>query len=181
MYKCTLDCETTGLINLESKPSIIQLSFCISKFDKIIKFYNYYIKVLNYNIPENHISKIHNSFLQNGIDINTALIQLYLQLNQCDLIIGHNIQFDVSVILIEIDRLLQTNPENLIMLELQKKLQNFETFDTMLVSYNLLNLNKYPKLTELYKIFFNSDFIAHNSVYDVISTFQIFCKIVYNV
>ena len=181
MYKCTLDCETTSLINNKDKPHIIQLSFCVSKFEKIIYFYNYYIKVLDYTIPENHVSKITNDLLQNGTDINTALIQLYKSLTQCDLIIGHNTIFDISVILIEIERLLQINPNNLIINALQSKLQKTETFDTMLISYNIFKLDKYPKLTELYKLFFNSDFIAHNAVYDVLSTFQIFCKLVYNI
>ena len=116
------DCETTGLPyikRLEDTPSvlelwphIIQLSYIIYNIDtnNIEKISNNYIKLPNnikISIDSIKIHSLTNEFIQeNGIIIDNILLNFIEDLHNVDLVIGHNIEFDINMIKVELFRLL---------------------------------------------------------------------------
>lgn len=169
------DTETTGLpINfnapsefVDNWPNIVQLSWQIWQNNKLESEKDFIIKLDD--IPENS-TKIHGitTFIsqQEGVDIRTALNLFYLMYENCDLVVGHNIYFDLKVIQAEYIR------------NLDYKLPMQPKYCTMMHSTKLLKLlqkngrgYKFPKLEELYKYLFGENMDnAHNSLYDVRAT-----------
>lgn len=197
MRLLVFDCETSGLperfakINQLSKwPYIVQLSFLIydDQENKIIKKRNNYIK-LNEDIKINKISEsIHKiskyKLDQEGIDIKDILNDLNSLLLECDLIIGHNLNFDKNMFIVECERNKIKNSFDII-----KKNNNINEYCTMKNSINLCKLEnpyypdsyKFPKLSELYFHLFNENpENLHNSWFDVLITFKCFYKIYFD-
>ena len=194
MRLLVFDCETTGLperfakINqLKKWPYIVQLSYLIydDQENKIIKKKNNYIK-LNEDIKINKISEsIHKiskyKLDQEGIDIKDILNDLNLSLLACDLIIGHNLNFDKNMFIVECERNKIKNSFDII--------KNINEYCTMKNSINLCKLEnpyypdsyKFPKLSELYFHLFNENpENLHNSWFDVLITFRCFYKIYFD-
>jgi DNA polymerase III epsilon subunit-like protein len=204
------DTETTGLpqtkiINpetLDKWPTILQFSYIIfdTQLNEIIEIKDYIIKIKeNIIIPEDSI-KIHGikneNILKNGVLINIVLSEFFHNLKNIDILVGHNIYFDLNMIKIELLRIIYEN-------ELSKKeIKNFKynlhfitnynnIYCTLKETINLCNIKsinkygkeylKYPKLNELHEKLFNSSpKKLHNSLIDILITLRCYIKLKYN-
>lgn len=115
-----LDSETTGLpimkdYNKFHSPEsyehykdcrLIELGYIIySKDGRKINEYEFIVKPHNFTIRNYHIHGITNTTaIKNGKDISAVLDELDKNLDKIDLIVGHNIMFDISVVLSECHR-----------------------------------------------------------------------------
>lgn len=202
------DTETTGLpetkiINpytLHQWPSIVQFSYIIYNLssNEIIEAKDYIIKVPENVLISEESVKIHGITnkisAEKGIPINTVLNEFYEDLINVDMIIGHNINFDINMIKVELLRNIYNN-ENDYQLSLNKKnlhfINNYKNiFCTLKESINFCAIKaldkygreyfKYPKLTELHKKLFDSEpSNLHNSFNDVLVTLRCFVKLRY--
>lgn len=203
MKIAVFDTETTGLpktkiINeqtLNLWPYIVQFSYIIydTEINKIIKTVDFIIKIPeNINISD-EVSDIHGitNFISqtSQYKINNALSEFcsdYLNYN-IDLIVGHNLSFDINMLKIELTR--EINNKNNIsdkryfsqLLDIlnDTKTDSSELYCTMQKSIELCNLKtknkygkeylKFPKLNELHiKLFNTSPKNLHNSLNDVL-------------
>jgi DNA polymerase III epsilon subunit-like protein len=192
------DTETTGLPKSknttigkwhEKWPYIVQISWILYDGKKnIIKDIQDFIVKLpeNIYIPEQS-SKIHgitNEISQKkGTIIQEIIKHFNIVLSVSDMIIGHNIEFDINMIRAEYKR------NNCI--EPFKTLKYIPTYCTMKESIELCKIeaiNKYgkyfkwPKLVELHKKLFNTEpRNLHNSLTDIYVTLRCFYMMVYNI
>jgi DNA polymerase III epsilon subunit-like protein len=175
------DTETTGLPpknkvispeTLQDWPYIVQFSFSLFNTDtlKIIE-YDYIIYAPD--IPEES-TKIHgitkSMNKQLGFNFPCVYDIFKLCLDQCDLLIGHNISFDIQMLMAQC---LRCN----IPFTLEKP-----TICTMKSTTKLCNLPrmKWPNLNELHRTLFNESVInLHNSMIDVIVCLRCYYWIVY--
>ena len=210
MRVLVFDTETTGLpkskfINpdmLSLWPHIVQFSYVIydtdvsditDTYDKIVKLPS------NISITE-EVAKIHGitNEISNekGIEINDVLNEFFQQLQTIDLLVGHNISFDINMIMVELLRgiyecstiskkLLKTYKKNLYLLT------NFNIYCTLKESITICNIKavdrygkeyiKFPKLLELHKVLFTSEpNNLHNSFNDILVTLRCFIKLKFN-
>jgi DNA polymerase III epsilon subunit-like protein len=161
-----IDIETTGLIknpfDYDNYPRIIQIAYYDS-YKRERK--NIYIKPEGFTVPPEieALTGLSNQFLNdNGISINDALNSI----NKLDSspIIGHNVDFDLSVIDSEYLRI-KKNPK----VYVNNKLRNgAQVFCTMKKFSDVFNC-KYPSLSELFNYFFDEipSNKIHNAEYDV--------------
>ena len=116
MIILVFDTETTGLpefrvppnsANIFTWPYIVQLSYILFDLDKnkIITTYDSIIKLPKNVIISEESCNIHgitNSMSdKSGYDIKDVLNIFNVALEQCDLIVGHNLEFDIDMILAE--------------------------------------------------------------------------------
>ena len=203
MKIAVFDTETTGLpktktvdeLSLNLWPYIVQFSYVIydTEINKIIKTVDLVIKIPeNINISD-EVSDIHGitNFISqtSQYKIEDALLYFsndYLNYN-IDLIVGHNLIFDINMLKIELMREIN-NKNNLInKRQFSQLLDNLndinqdskEFYCTMQKSLELCNLKtknkygkeylKFPKLNELHvKLFNSSPKNLHNSLNDVL-------------
>jgi DNA polymerase III epsilon subunit-like protein len=209
MKIAVFDTETTGLpktklLNDESLalwPHVVQFSYIIydTELQKIIKTVDFVIKIpTNINISD-EVSDIHgitNFISQNSqYKMENALILFsndYLNYG-IDLIVGHNLSFDINMLKVELMREIgqvinTTNKRQFSQLldslndmnqESQKSPESPNLYCTMHNSIELCNLKmktkygkeylKFPKLSELHmKLFNSSPRNLHNSLNDVL-------------
>jgi len=209
MRVLVFDTETTGLpkskiMNQETLhlwPHIVQFSYIIydtdtntflSTSDKIVKMCD------NVSIPEES-TKIHGITNQNsqlkGINITDILDDFFKDLMKIDLLVGHNVAFDLNILKIELLRIIYANEKNV--LKSFKKyfhfIINFKNICcTLQDSIQLCNIKaldkhgktylKFPKLTELHeKLFSTVPNNLHNSLNDVVVTLRCFLKLKYDI
>jgi DNA polymerase III epsilon subunit-like protein len=198
------DTETTGLPKskliseevFELWPNIVQFSYIIydTQSGDILKVLDKIIKLENTLISEES-SKIHgitNAIsLEKGIDLELIINEFFEDIKNVDLIIGHNILFDLNVLKIELMRLKKINEQKYLnYLDVINTKKNF--YCTMQESIELCNIEvlnkkgekyiKFPKLSELYiKLFNEVPNNLHNSLIDVIITLRCFMKLKLNV
>jgi len=209
MFVLVFDTETTGLpktkvINestVNSWPYIVQLSYLIydTESNKIIRISDNIAK-----IPENvELSKesieIHGidrkKMNEKGKPIVEILQEFLTIIDSIDLIVSHNIDFDINMIIVEIYRsALDANNSNIkeINLPIIVQLQYMNKYCTMKNSMELCNIKKFtkttgkeyvkfPTLSESYhKLFNEKPNNMHNSLNDVYACFRCFCKLKYN-
>ena len=179
-----VDTETNGLpkdyyapINkTDNWPRILQISWVISDSEgEILKRRKYYVrpegfkplfKALNpYAIPEEILNK-------EGVGIKEALEEFSRDISTVDVVVGHNIQFDKSVIQAELTRA-----------ALPDAFEGKRCYCTMIGAKTLLKIVgkhgfKYPKLNELYRFLFHEDFEgAHDASNDVDATIKCFFRL----
>lgn len=185
------DVETTGLINKPSldQPYVIQLSFIVYQkeeikrpvdpsqqigFDEsnIIRTYNEYIRIPSDVVLTSEITRltgISRYQCDQGVDMADALYEFYKEYEQAETILAHNINFDMSMLSIEIER----NYKDLILHKdvhytdlfnpLYNKIHKKELYCTMQNGKDVCNIwiesrigektrkfKKNPKLQELY-------------------------------
>lgn len=186
MKVLVFDTETTGLIprrytSMSENPYILQLA-CIlydTTEKKILDTMNDYV-----NIPENveisekvtqvnHIDK--NILNEKGINILQVLNKFTNMFDNCDLIVGHNIEFDVKMIKIEFQRNNITLSDKMI----QKMYKCYCTMRSGTAVCQIECENKYgkyfkfPKLEELYYHLFKIYPInMHDAYNDIIVCLQ---------
>lgn len=196
MKLLVIDTETTGLPPRGQKPShanksywpyIVQFSFLEYDTDtNEFKVCDFIIKLPDKIIIPDECIKIHGitneKMLKEGISIKHALTKFLKLFTVCDMIIGHNIEFDINMIKVE---LLRNNYNDLF--KLYKKVE----YCTMKNTTKLCNLNvksktngdkyvKWPKLSELHKILFKKEPTnLHNSLVDVYACFRCYYKLRY--
>lgn len=177
------DTETTGFINkkdsrLDIQPHIVQFAWIyweIKNNDfREIKRLNQMIK------PKIHIpfaaSQVHHIYdidVKNAPDIKDYIDEFLKIINESDVIIWHNIEYDADMIKLELKRLhreFEYNPKQVVC--------------TMKQTVNFCELPgswdrfKYPKLWELYKKLFWEYFIwAHDAIVDVEATLKSFMEL----
>ena len=193
------DTETSGLpeekyqsLYLTHKwPYIVQLSYILydNSSHEIIEIYDSLILLKNNTIsPES--TAIHNitheMCISRGKPITEVLTSFINALNTADVIIGHNIQFDINIVRVECIRNemkinINENKENkpithYCTMKKGKKITNIESTTITGVKYI-----KNPKLIELYKHYFNEEVKGlHNALTDVIVCFRCYYKMEHN-
>jgi hypothetical protein len=114
----------------------------------------------------------------NKIEPVEIMIESFIYaLEICECIIGHNVIFDIQVLLVEVKRI-----NNMIYF---KKIFEINHECTMLQSTNICNLmigkrKKYPKLIEAYNILFKDEILyseLHNAFIDAYVCLKIYCKL----
>jgi len=206
------DTETTGLPKtkiihpgkLNLWPHIVQLSYVLLDVEKqsFNKVQDSIISVGHgITIPEES-SKIHGITqtisLEQGIPIEDALETFIDDFSKVSEIVGHNIEFDVNIVLVEAMRILQKLCDGEKHSNSVKKIRDFidkfkqaKQFCTMKNSIDLCAIkkigndgkeyNKYPRLGELHQHLFG--FVPshlHNSLVDVFVCAHCYWKMKYD-
>lgn len=220
MKIAVFDTETTGLpkskiLNEESLhlwPHVVQFSYIIydTELNKITKTVDFVIKVPeNINISD-EVSDIHGitNFISqtSQYKIEDALIHFsndYLNYG-IDLIVGHNLSFDINMLKVELMREIDNTEQNLLnkrqFSQLLESLNDMKTespecpnlYCTMKNSIELCNLKvrskygkdylKFPKLNELHiKLFNSSPRNLHNSLNDVLICLRCYYMLEYKI
>jgi DNA polymerase-3 subunit epsilon len=204
------DTETTGLpqtkligpTTLELWPHIVQFSFIIydDSINEIVLAKDYII-----NIPENvtisqestNIHHITNDMCRElGLQIHIVLNEFFRHLRDADKLIGHNIEFDINMMRIELLRIINnvSNKNHITNHKINLHfLTNYNNIScTMKDSIEVCSIKsidkkgnayfKYPKLSELHEKLFNkSPSNLHNSFNDILITLRCFIKLKYNI
>lgn len=206
------DTETTGLpkskiLNpdtLNLWPYTVQFSYVIydTNLNDIVVSSDKIVKLKDgITMPEDSI-KIHGITTEisqkNGINIETIINEFFSHLRDVDLLVGHNISFDINMIKVELLRLIyETNSisENEVK-ECKYNLHFLTNYKniccTLQESIDLCNIKaidkfgkeytKFPKLLELHqKLFESVPNNLHNSFNDILVTLRCFMKLKYNI
>jgi DNA polymerase III epsilon subunit-like protein len=200
------DTETTGLpprnaeiIKTVSWPHIVQFSYIIYDTDKkcIINIEDSIVKVsndVNISAESTLIHGITREITQsNGIELHYILDTFMKDVQDIDMFVCHNIDFDINMVLVELTRMSNQHDtnENELYNQYKSKIENIKQdigFCTMKRTTNMCNLkrkgrygkeyNKYPSLIELHQyIFKESPKNLHNSLNDVIVCLRCFYKL----
>ena len=191
------DTETTGLIPKSEDspmPYITQLSFIVydTQDNQIRSMFDSYIQLpKGIEIPQivTDLTGITNEKCDTGIPIEQALSIFYHTMIICDCIIAHNIDFDIQMINIEVERNIGT-------LRFCSNIQNMFTGNrnldcTMRMSTEACSLfrtternrtyKKFPKLAETYfHLFQKVPENLHNSMVDALVCLRCYLKMKYN-
>jgi len=174
------DTETTGiphnktapLSDLDNWPRIVQLAWQLHDHNgKLVSRNNFIIKPEGFDIPYK-AEQVHGistrRALEEGHELRSVLDLFIRDLASTKLLIGHNIEFDISILGAELIRQ-QLQPEMVLQLE---------KLDTGIVSTEFCQLSggpggrlKMPRLVELHEKLFGKNFgDAHDASYDVAAT-----------
>jgi DNA polymerase III epsilon subunit-like protein len=203
------DTETTGLpkskiINqdsLDKWPHIVQFSFIIFDTNKnsILVTKDFVIKMdidtiisddsIGLHGITNEISR------EKGINIQEALHVFFYYLRNVDMLVGHNVSFDINMIFVELLRIIYLKQYAEDHISAYKSdlhfLTNFENiYCTMQETIDLCAIkvkdkygreyNKYPKLVELHQqLFQTTPNGMHNSLVDILITLSCFMYLKY--
>ena len=175
------DTETTGLPPkhrvlhldvIQDWPYIVQFSFILFDTESLkTSEYDYVIKASN--IPEES-TKIHgitqSMNREQGFDFTDIYDIFKLCVDQCDVIIGHNVEFDIKMLQVECMR-------HSVFYSIDKPIVC--TMKSTTKMCNLPNM-KWPTLNELHRTLFDSSVIhLHNSIIDVIVCLRCYYWIIY--
>jgi DNA polymerase III epsilon subunit-like protein len=179
------DTETSGLpknykapvTDLDNWPRLIQFACCSYNEEGVFQSeWECIIKPDNFKIPKaaSDVHGITNEIAKKkGINLKLALYDILDELKTADIIVGHNINFDIKIILAELIRT-EIEPNAVTLLE------GIPVICTMEAStdYCAIPSNygyKWPTLSELHQKLFNSTFAdAHNALGDIRATADCF-------
>lgn len=188
------DTETTGIskfkkvipYQINEWPFIVQFSYivyntdthCIEKIDDDI------IKLPKGTVIPEETIKIHgitNEMCETGADIGKCLLTFAKYYLQADVVIGHNLSFDLNMVTAELIRLIHSCKETELMdycklLSLLNTSNHYCTLQKSIAMCNIKARNaagreyiKFPKLSELHQYLFQSvPKNLHNSLNDVV-------------
>ncbi|MCC5929787.1 MAG: DNA polymerase III subunit alpha [Cyclobacteriaceae bacterium] len=177
------DTETTGLpknynaphTDVDNWPRMVQIAWQLhDSKGKLLAAHNYIIQPEGYTIPYN-AEKVHGisteRALKEGIPLSEVLEKFSRNLENTELLIGHNINFDLNITGAEYVRC-----------SMESRLWSIEVLDTMVASTDFCALPggkggkyKWPSLTDLHKKLFKETFDdAHDASYDVAATARCF-------
>ena len=212
MRVLVFDTETTGLpkskiINpdtLNLWPHIVQFSYVIydTVLNDIVETCDSIVKLEDgITIPEDS-TKIHGITdeisKKNGIEIDLILEDFFYHLRNVDLLVGHNVSFDINMIKVELLRIIYENHLNISDDEIKTIKYNLHFLTnykniccTLQSSIDLCNIKainkfgkeyiKFPKLLELHqKLFESTPNNLHNSFNDILVTLRCYIKLRYN-
>ena len=178
MIRVFFDTETTGLpgkfgapaedLDAWSTARLVQLSWIVDQDGYKIGFGDLIIRPDGFEIPK-EASAIHGitqmEAMEKGIELKKAVYYFLGAARMADIVIGHNIDFDLGVVGAELIRTWGKN-----------YLKDMVTEDTMKSSTDFCQIPsargyKWPKLMELYMKLFGREFEdAHDSMNDVRAT-----------
>lgn len=193
------DTETTGLPkksntrpSLENEtdyPHIVQLSYIIYDIETntVIKIYDQIISIPDDIVISDESIKLHGItreiMREKGISIISALETFLKEIQDADIIVGHNVEFDKIMVHIE---MLRNAFPNIDMFTSSTKFYCTmkTTVELCAIKTNYKNsvktYNKFPKLVELYTyLFAKMPTKLHNSLNDVAICLQCFCKLIF--
>jgi DNA polymerase III epsilon subunit-like protein len=201
------DTETTGLPKtkimnqdtLDKWPHIVQFSFVIfdTSENDITKTYDSIIKMQDGLLIPAESTAIHGITSEIsekcGINVEEALKEFFLHLKEVDLLVGHNVVFDINMVYIELLRVIYSKKYDQRVISDYKFdlhfLTNFnKIYCTMQESIELCEIHavskygkeytKFPKLSELHeKLFATKPQNLHNSLVDILITLRCFMKL----
>ena len=157
-------------------PRLVQIAWIIfNENGERIRSKDYIIKPENFLIPE-EASKIHGisteKAMELGEDLLLVLNDLNNEINNSDILIAHNINFDSKIVGAEMIRKNLTT--NLFAKRLVCTMESTTSFCQIPGLYGY----KWPKLSELHIKLFNEDFQeAHNALADIEATAKCFWKL----
>ncbi|HYG02883.1 MAG TPA: DNA polymerase III subunit alpha [Chryseosolibacter sp.] len=178
------DTETTGLphnktapiTDLDNWPRVVQLAWQLhDNQGKLLSQKSFIIKPDGFDIPYK-AEQVHGistrRALEEGHDFNIVLKAFVGDLTRTNLLVGHNIEFDISILGAEFIRH-QLDPD---------LIARPEKIDTGIVSTDFCKIAggiggrlKMPRLVELHEKLFGKDFgDAHDAAYDVDATAKCF-------
>ena len=200
IYLC-FDTETTGFpdnwelngldIETWSGARLIELGcvlFTIENKNEEIKIIEKFNVLVDYVMDEkefersNPIHNITNEMLQeSGVPIKDVLLKFKDMYNKADYILGHNIEFDVNVLLNELN-LVDDDFKYTLVNERWKQLcsclNTFSVYNNDIVIQPRLT---YVRLSKLFETCFpNQTFEAHRALNDAIVTAECFVKLLYD-
>jgi DNA polymerase III epsilon subunit-like protein len=201
------DTETTGKINnykelseTETQPYIVQFSYVSYDTDKNqSSISDNIIQIPEHVIIPQECINIHGITQEKceneGVILYNVLRDFFIKVKQADYIVGHNLEFDVKMLVIEFYRLKKNNGviddgyDNIIHYFEKGEQFNSKCFCTMKNSVDICKLEnpnnkckgyKYPKLSELHKHLFSYEpKNLHNSLFDVVITLRCFYKLIF--
>jgi len=182
------DTETTGIprnwnapaTDIENWPRLVQLAFRLYDIEgELIITKSYIIKPNGFVIPPDSV-KIHSITNEiandKGVDLYKVLSIFRRAISMANLIVGHNIQFDKKVLNCEYYRFDKTLP--LEGIEEFCTMTNYKITDYCQLPPKKMGSYKWPKLSELHYILFNTNFSnAHNATTDVEITARCFWEL----
>lgn len=122
----------------------------------------------------------HDFALETGQDFDNVMRLLAEDLEPCDAIVCHNADFDINVILAELHRRNEENP-NARYRSLIDTISAKEIRCTMLMGKTYFGLGKWPKLVDLYKRLFKVEMVGnHDALCDVQACADIYTKMMKN-
>jgi DNA polymerase-3 subunit epsilon len=176
MIALFFDTETTGFPNPQNPPEIVQIAALLQDIDsgRVLGEINLLVQVTG-QIPESarKVHGIDNELtFRFGVKNGVADHFFGLLASKADIIVAHNIQFDMKIIdgIWPISRAI---------------LKTKQQFCTMLQSTEIVGLtgthaggNKWPRLTEAYEYFYGTVFEgAHDAMVDVRACRDVFLKL----
>ncbi len=179
------DTETTWFIDkknlndLDSQPKIVQIAWILWDLEKWIFTKEKEVNILiNPKIPipfwSSQVHHIYDVDVKDKPYIEEKIDEITSYINDVDIIIWHNLEYDEDILKIELKRL---NKEY--------KYRPKQTICTMKTTTNFCAIKwnwerfKYPKLWELHKKLFGQYFIgAHDALTDVKATLKCFVELV---
>lgn len=175
-YYLMIDTETNGLplkhlsdSNIDKWPRLIQIAFLeYSKEGILLGRYSKIIKPFEFTIDNNQISGISQEIAENeGESLYSVLSILSYAINEAEVIVCHNVNFDINVIFAEYQRM-----------NMDSTLTNKSFICTMIKSLKFMNSESYPKLSSLYlKLFGKEIENAHNALADIEATSKCFWRL----
>jgi len=209
------DTETTGLLKANMKvmtrdtlplsPHIVQFSYLIydTNMNAIVESVDNIIRVPDEICIPEESSKIHGITneisREKGEMIQYVLKQFVRILPTVDLLVAHNLSFDLDMIRVELTRMIETfkdeNKEDLsnqIRQDFAYLNQYSNLYCTLQESIELCDLKsiskfgkifvKFPKLSELHKkLFYIEPQNLHNSYHDILITLRCFMKMRFDI
>jgi len=178
------DTETTGFINkketdLDKQPKIVQFAWILWDLHNWTFVEEKRVNILiNPGIPipfwASQVHHIYDIDVKDAPDITAVIDEILENINNPDVIIWHNIEYDENMVKLELKRMQKEYA--------YKPKQSICTMKTT-VDYCALQWNwarfKYPKLGELHKKLFDQYFVwAHDAMVDVEATLRSFVKLV---
>jgi DNA polymerase-3 subunit epsilon len=207
MRVLVFDTETTGLPKsklispdtLHLWPYVVQLSFVIydTNLNDIVEAKDYIINLKEGVLIPQESTNIHGITNEisssKGLAIEEVLNVFFYYLRNVDLLIGHNVSFDINMLKIELLRIIYLNKHISSVVQTETKhnlhfLTNFTNICcTLQDSIDLCNIKatdkygkqyaKWPKLSELHqKLFDTTPNNLHNSFNDILATLRCFVK-----
>lgn len=192
------DTETTGLPKskntskgkwYEKWPYIVQISWILydGKKNMIKDIQDFIVKLPENILISNESSTIHGITNELSHKKGTTILEIIkkfnIVLNLCDMIIGHNIDFDINMLRAEYIRNNCVEPFKIL-----KYKPIYCTMKNSIELCKIESINKYgkyfkwPKLVELHKKLFNTEpKNLHNSLTDIYVTLRCFYMMIHNI
>lgn len=157
-----VDIETTGLS--PQKDDIIEIGAIKVKDNEVVDTFNYLINI-GRNVPS-HITKltgITTSMLQSNGKEATEVLQDFVDFAGDNIIVGHNVNFDINFIYDKCEKYLDKHLSN-------------DFIDTMKIAKKLVDTPNYKlgTLAEYFNVDYNG---AHRGLKDVEITYEVYNKL----
>jgi len=158
---------------------LVSIAFITGAQDE--KREKYFVVKPDFEIRNSHIHGITTEqALRDGVSFAEVVDYLDSIVDSVDTLVGHNIDFDINILLSELHRSGTTQCHDLIVKLLRKK--QYCTMKNSIIVCRLRGSSggfKYPKLSELYKHFFDAEFDAHHALNDSRATLSCYQKLIH--